>query len=267
MVLLIRGFMSLKILVILIVVLSVVLFQNSSLCQSFGFGCLGFVGGYGGYSYQKFNAPGLNNYVKDFNETYKGSLSSPMGNFDTETGYRVGINFFRANIRGFILTTKGFYQSLTQKNSATINYFTANRNDSNSNAIFELDLKSYGLGLDLGTSITNALSWKVVDAALLYNMATFTDTRNYPGAATEVFNYNNEKYILGYTVGTGFILEIIDQYISLEGVAGYTAFAIDRMKSANGPMPLTENSPQPMSNFIESGGFNAVVQLNIGFPL
>ena len=223
MVLLIRGFMSLKILIFLIVVLSVVLFQNSSFCQSFGFGCLGFVGGYGGYSYQKYNAPGLNNYVKDFNQNYKGSLSSPMSNFGTETGYRVGINFFRANIKGFILTTKGFYQSLTEKNSATINYFTAssvngNANTSNSNAIFELDLKSYGLGLDLGTSITNALSWKVVDAALLYNMASFTDTRNFPGAATEVFNYNNEKYILGYTVGTGFILEIIDQYISLKAL-------------------------------------------------
>lgn len=253
--------------VFFMIVLSVVLFQDSSFSQSFGFGCLGFVGGYGGYSYQKYNAPGLNNYVKDFNQTYKGSLSSPMSNFGTQTGYRVGINFFRANIRGFILTTKGFYQSTTEKNSANINYFTANSNNGGSNAIFELDIKNYGLGLDLGTSITGALSWKVVDAAILYNMATFTDTRNYPNAATSVLSYDNEKYILGYSVGTGFILEIIDQYISLEGMAGYTNFAIDRMRSSNGPMPLTEGSSQPMSNFIESGGFNAVVQLNVGFPL
>ena len=132
--------------VYLLIGISIVLFQGCSICQSFGFGCLGFVGGYGGYGYQKYNAPGLNNYVKEFNENYKGSLASPMGNFGTETGYRVGINFFRANIRGFILTTKGFYQSLTEKNSATINYLTAssingNVNASNSNAIFELDLK------------------------------------------------------------------------------------------------------------------------------
>lgn len=249
--------------VCLLIVLSIVSFQSSLICQSFGFGCLGFVGGYGGYSYQKYDAAGLNNYVKGFNDDNKNSLASPMGNFGTETGYRVGINFFRANVKGFILTTKGFYQSLTEKNSATIN--SAN---GSSNAIFELDLKNYGIGLDLGTSITGALSWKVVDAALLYNMATFTDTRNSPGATTVVLNYNNEKYVLGYTVGTGFILEIIDQYISLEGVAGYTAFSIDRMKSDNGQqMPSSENSQQPMSNFIASGGFNAVVQLNIGFPL
>ena len=108
---------------------------------------MGFVGGYGEYSYQKFDAEGLNNYVNAFNDSYKGSLSSPMRNFGTETGYRVGINFFRANIKSFILTTKGFYEYLTEKNSATIN-----STDGNSDAIFELDLKNYGIGVDLGTS-------------------------------------------------------------------------------------------------------------------
>ncbi|MDR3626737.1 MAG: hypothetical protein P4L45_07880, partial [Ignavibacteriaceae bacterium] len=94
----------------LLVVLSIILLPGSSVCQSFGFGCLGFVGGYGGYSYQKYNATGLNNYVNGFNEDHKDSLSSPMGKFGVASGYRVGINFFRANIKGFILTTKGFYQ-------------------------------------------------------------------------------------------------------------------------------------------------------------
>jgi len=248
--------------VALLIALSLLLLQGSSICQPFGFGCLGFVGGYGGYDYQKYNATGLNNYVKAFNTDNKTTLNSPMGNFSTETGYRVGINFFRANIQGFILTTKGFYQFLTEKKSATLTAFNGN-----SNAIFELDLRNYAIGFDLGTSITDALSWKVIDAAVLYNTTSFTDTRNSPGPTTTVLQYNNDKNVLGYTVGTGFILEIIDQYISLEGVAGYTAFSIDRMKSSNGPMPLTENSRQPMSNFIESGGFNAVVQLNIGFPL
>ena len=79
--------------------------------------------------------------------------------------------------------------------------------------------------------------------------------------------YDNAKNVLGYTIGTGFILEIIEQYISLEGVAAYTAFTVDRMNSGTGQMPLSENSQQPMSSFVESGGFNAVVQLNIGFPL
>ena len=35
--------------------------------QTFGFGCLGFVGGYGGYSYQDYNAAGLNEYIRYWN--------------------------------------------------------------------------------------------------------------------------------------------------------------------------------------------------------
>ncbi|MCL5029295.1 MAG: hypothetical protein M1480_09805 [Bacteroidetes bacterium] len=231
--------------------------------QSFGFGCLGFVGGYGGYSYQAYDPKGLNSYVDNFNSYNKDSLSSPMGKFGQAKGYRVGINFFRANIKGFILTTKGFYQYLIEKKSATIN-----SDGGSSTIIYELDLKNWGVGIDLGTTISGALSWKVIDAAVLFNTVTFTDTRNIPGPTTLVKRYNNENTILGYTFGTGFILAIVDQYISIEGVAGYTIFSIDRMKADDGSeMPLSENSSQPMRNFIASGGFNAVIQLNVGFPL
>ncbi len=232
--------------------------------QTFGFGCLGFVGGYGGYSYQEFDAKGLNEYVSAFNISNKDSLSSPMGKFGKAKGYRVGINFFRANIKGFILTTKGFYQAITEKNSATMT--SAN---GTSNITYQLDLNNWGLGLDLGTSITGGLSWKVIDAAVLLNTVTFTNTLNMPGPTTIVKKYNNEKYVLGYSVGTGFILDIVEQYISIEGLAGYSFFSIDKMKSddSSNEMPAAENSAQPMRNFIASGGFNAVVQLNVGFPL
>ncbi len=231
--------------------------------QSFGFGCLGFVGGYGGYSYQAYDANGLNSYVNDFNKNNKDSMTALMGKFGQAKGYRVGINFFRANIKGFILTTKGFYQYLIEKNSATIN-----SDAGNTTAIYELDIKNWGIGIDLGTTISSAISWKVIDASLLFNTVTFTDTRNMPGPATSVNSYENEKPSLSYTFGTGFILTIIDQYISIEGTAGYTVLSIDRMKSGGGnEMPLTENSSQPMRNFITSGGFNAVIQLNVGFPL
>ncbi len=237
--------------------------SDKAYSQSFGFGCLGFVGGYGGYSYQAYDPKELNSYVDAFNNNNKDSLSSLMGKFGQARGYRIGINFFRANLKGFILTTKGFYQYLTEKNSTTINSTLGN-----STAIYELDLKNWGVGIDLGTSITGALSWKVIDAAILFNSITFTDTRNSPGPSSFVKKYNNEKSVLGYTFGTGFILAIIDQYISIEGTAGYTIFSIDMMKGDSGnEMPASEDSLQPMRNFIASGGFNAVIQLNIGFPL
>ncbi len=252
-----------KSIVLLIAFYCLTCFHNT-FSQTFGFGCLGFVGGYGGYSYQAYDAKGLNNYVAAFNLANKDSLGSPMGKFGKAKGYRVGINFFRANIKGFILTTKGFYQALTEKNSATMS--TAN---GTSNSTYQLDLKDWGLGIDLGTSITGGLSWKVVDAAVLFNTVSFTNTLNLPGPSTVVKKYNNEKYALGYSVGTGFILAVIERYISIEGLAGYTFFSIDKMKSddSSGVMPAFENSTQPMRNFIASGGFNAVIQLNVGFPL
>jgi hypothetical protein len=74
--------------------------------------------------------------------------------------------------------------------------------------------------------------------------------------------------VLGYTVGTGFILAIIGHYVSLEGFVGYTYLKIDRVKQDDGTyLTVNESSSADMKNFIDAGGFNTVVQLNIGFPL
>lgn len=232
-------------------------FCVSAKAQAFGFGCLGFVGGYAGYSYQRYTPTGLNDYINVFNESQNDSLASPMGEFGKARGYRVGLNFFRANLEGFILTTKGFYQHLTEKNEASVGETSTS---------LKLDIKSWGVGLDLGTSITGALSWKVIDAAVLFNSATLTNTANAPGT-TEVKKYQTDASVIGYSVGTGFILEIVDEYISLEGLAGYTVFKIDNVSDNDIPFPADETAAVPMKNFIESGGFNAVIQINIGFPL
>ena len=84
--------------------------------QSFGFGCLGLVGGYAGYTYQIYKPTGLNTYIQTFNLLRKDSLKGSMPNFGKSSGYRVGINFYRADLRGFILTAKGFYQNLGEEN-------------------------------------------------------------------------------------------------------------------------------------------------------
>jgi len=247
----------------LTVILYLMMFSAAASAQSFGFGCLGFVGGYGGFSYQQYNPKGLNDYIQSFNSIHNDSLSSRLGKFGKAQGYRLGINFFRANIKGFILTTKGFYQKLSEENQTSINSF-----EGQTNVIYEVDMTNWGLGIDLGTTITKGLSWKVIDAALLYNTATLTNTENAPGPTTTIKKYNAENPTFGYTIGTGFILALVEQYISLEGVAGYTVLTINKMKMSDGTeLATSENSNQAMSNFITGGGFNAVLQLNIGFPL
>ena len=243
-------------------IIFVFLFSALVNAQTFGFGCLGFVGGFAGYSYQKYQADGLNNYVTDFNKTNGDSLKAPMSSFGSASGYRLGINFFRAHFTRFILTSKGFYQSLIESKDAQI---TSMLGSSNSN--YKVRLNTWGLGLDVGTSITGAVSWKVIDAALLFNKATFTNTKNLPGSLTDIKEFKSDSKV-GYSIGTGFILQLIDEYISIEGLAAYTVFSIDELHLDDGTkLTVSENSSQPMNNFIESGGFNAVIQLNIGFPL
>jgi hypothetical protein len=231
--------------------------------QSFGFGCLGFVGGYAGFSYQVYSPKGLNEYIGIFNSVQQDSfLISPMTEFGKAKGYRVGLNLFRANLEGLILTAKGFYQFLGEKHEASQQLPAGSKTTT-----YELELKNWGVGLDLGTTITKALSWKVIDAALLFYTANFTNTQNLPGIS-EVKEYQTEASKLGYTIGTGFILAVIDEYITIEGVAAYTVFSIDKMKlSETEYLTVNEYSNEIMQNFIEAGGFNAVIQLNIGFPL
>ncbi|MFZ0454858.1 MAG: hypothetical protein WAM24_14015 [Ignavibacteriaceae bacterium] len=243
-------------------ILIAVLLSTSINAQTFGFGCLGFVGGFGGYSYQNYKAEGLNNYVAEFNNANEDSLKAPMGNFGTAAGYRVGINFFRAHITGFILTSKGFYQSLIESRDANVN---STFGASNSN--YKVRLNTWGVGFDVGTSISGAISWKVIDAALLFNKATFTNTKNSPGSFTDIKEYKSNSKI-GYSIGTGFILQLIDEYISIEGLAAYTVISIDELQMSDGTkLTVSENSSQPVNNFIDAGGFNAVIQLNVGFPL
>ncbi len=249
-----------------ILILSIFLFLiicNNLPAQNFGFGCLGFVGGYGGYSYQKFQPGTLNDYIDNFNLVYKDSLRTPLDKFGKAGGYRLGLNFFRAKIKGFIITAKGFYQNLTEKHEAK-EYLAGG----SGNTTLELEIINWALGIDLGKEITGGLSWKVVDAAILFNRAKFTSTQNLPNAVTIVDQYNSDRTSIGYTVGTGFILEIWEEYVSLEGVAAFTQFSIERMKTDDGKLFAgTLNQSSSGKKFIEKGGFNAVIQLNVGLPL
>jgi hypothetical protein len=230
--------------------------------QSFGFGCLGFVGGYGGYSIQNFNPTGLNDYINIYNDIRSDSLTSPMESFGKAKGYRIGINFFRAKFTGVILTAKGFYQSLKEKHESLERFQTGIKSTT-----FDLALRNWGVGVDLGIPVTRSLSWKIVDGAVHFNTVSLTSTENFPGADTDVKKYNSES-TLGYSVGTGFIYSIIEGYISIEGTAGYTVLSIDKMKLDELTyLTKNENTTDVMDNFIESGGFSALIQLNIGFPL
>lgn len=232
--------------------------------QTFGFGCLGFVGGYGGFSYQQYNPAGLNEYIRQFNLTE--FVNTPVDEFSEATGYRLGLNFFRATFEnGIILTAKGYYQALAKKNKGGVGI-----GQSTDNYSLDLNLKNWSIGFDVGWQFTNVVSWKILDGSLSFNNVGLTETTDLPGQTT-INKYESDGGIIGYSVGTGIIVAIIKDYVSVEGLAGYTYLEIDNVYDENGTPLLNPVSTQEQVNvdskFIESGGFSAVIQLNVGLPL
>lgn len=232
--------------------------------QTFGFGCLGFVGGYGGFVYQNVEAKGLNQFITEFNlETYEtfGVLKS----IDNASGFRIGLNFFRATFQNdIILTAKGFYQYVGKTSSSKI------ENTNSYNYSLDLDIQNWAIGFDVGWEFTRLVSWKIVDGSLNFNYVTLTETTDLPGETT-VQKYKSDSGVLGYSIGTGIIISLIKDYISLEGSAGYTYISITNVYDENGtPLlnPISVNNSEYINDdFINAGGFTAVVQLNVGFPL
>jgi len=243
-----------KILIPVTSVLILIFFNVKINSQSLGFGCLGLTGGFGGAVYQSYKADGLNAYLR--------SLEKAPEDFKYSIGYRVGVNFFRASWEnGFILTAKGYYQALskTEKSSDMLA-------DGSSNSL-NLDLKNWGVGIDFGYAITNYFSWKIIDGAVHFNNVMLTNTINSPGN-TVVEKYKSDAGVISYSLGTGIIVGIIKDYISIEGLAGYTNLKIENLKSDDGSyFSDILSSADRDKNFINSGEFTAVLQLNIGFPL
>ena len=244
-----------------VLVLGICLFTSVQ-AQEFGFGCLGLVGGYGGYQYQKYNASGLNSYIQKFNGLSKDSLASGYDNFRTLTGYRLGINFYRQNFKGLILTVKGFYTSISEKNSATYNSVGKNQICS-----IQIDSRNPGIGFDIGLSLGKYFSWKVLDAGFSYADVKLTKSTNTVNGITNEEEYSADKVNIGYSIGTGFIYYIIENYVSFEGTLGLTNFTVDKFKNNAGEYFNYPSTNNPVSKTIENGGFGATIQLNIGFPL
>ncbi len=242
---------------IVMVLLLMVQFQAKA--QSIGFGCFGFVSGFGGYSYQSIHPGTLKYYGNELRTPIELNKDSYFEEFNTATGFRVGLNFFRAKFSGLFLSTKGYYQILSEKKNVNVSGIYPD-------VEYDLDLKSWGLGIDIGVPVTNFISWKILDGELMFNSVRFKRTINEVGS-TSVKRYNNDSPELGYSIGTGFIVYLVEGYISVEGTAGFTIMKIEKMEDDEGIRFLDKVETGTEKNFIKAGGFNALIQLNVGFPL
>ncbi len=235
------------------------IYSFNSFSQTFGFGCLGLSGFYAGITQQEYESKGIREYL------FPESINNPEFNFKFDfkkaTGYRVGANIFRAKFSKAFITAKGYYQFLKETHNRIIN------NGVNEESyIYTLSMNHWGVGLDLGFPI-----FSIIDFKFLEGHVTFIN----PEFSTEVLDVNNniigenkittDKIKIGYFLGSGFIIHLIPDYVSVEATAGYSFFVVEKLYDENKNIVIPVEASY--NHAINKSKFSATVQLNVGFPL
>ena len=221
--------------------------------QTFGFGCLGLSGFYAGISQESYDASGVNNYlnVKLFSNQSAGAIK-----FEKGTGYRVGANFIRAKFDKVFISAKGFYQFLKEEHSTSELSVGSNLSSTHT-----LSLNHWGVGIDFGVNLFWIIDWKVLEGDVTFYSGDFTSDYLKDNVLQNEEKYSFDKTKVGYFLGSGLILHIVPDYISLEGTAGYNFLKLENLKRTD-----SFGNELFINNALPSGGFSATIQLNVGFP-
>ncbi|MFA7228754.1 MAG: hypothetical protein WC061_06955 [Melioribacteraceae bacterium] len=222
--------------------------------QSFGFGCLGLSGFYAGFSNESYDASGINAFMTGQFQT--GQIPAQI-KFEKGTGYRIGANFVRAQFDQFFISAKGYYQFLKEEHTTSELSGTSIVNSSH-----KLSLNHWGVGIDLGVKLFWILDWKAVEGNINFYDGNFTSEYSKDNIPQSSSKYNSDKIQIGYFAGTGLVLHIVPDYISLEGTAGYHFNKLDIFRSTD-----AFGNEIDIKNAVSKGGFGLTVQLNVGFPL
>ncbi|GJQ61782.1 MAG: hypothetical protein SCALA702_08350 [Melioribacteraceae bacterium] len=237
-------------------ILIIALLSSVYNAQSCGFGCLGFSGGYGGYTIQRYDLKGFNDYLKEDLTALGFEVGDDV--FSEARGFRVGINLFKARFEGVYFGAKFFYQFLEEEKSYVSNLLT------NERRVFNLGFDYYGLGGELGFPIISFLDLKLVEGGVTLHNVNLKDELYIGETVFSEVKYESTGTQIGYYVGSGLIIHLIKNYISIEGTASYNFVDLEEVRSDN-----NEVIPQPngVVSFGQKGGVTGTVQLNVSFPL
>lgn len=225
--------------------------------QTFGFGCLGLSGFYGGYGVHTYNLDGLNESIA-LKYNFIPNISNDI-KFEQSTGFRFGANILRADFDVVFLTAKAFYQFSKENKSAE---YTLTNNSSQLD--FELTSNHWGVAIDFGVPLFSFVDLKIVEGGITFYQIELKEKIISDEGETSEETFQKDGTNIGYYIGAGLILNIVKGYISLEGTAMYHFLTIDKIENSNGSVyPLSAIN----KSFLDEGGFAAAVQLNIGFPL
>lgn len=246
---------QLKLIKIFLLFLLFIIPISISKSQTFGFGCLGLSGFYAGFSQQQYSVDGLNAFVKN---NYFGPIPTTSLEFKKGSGYRIGANIFRAKFDALFISAKGYYQFMKENLEQT---------ETGQNSVlknkYQLTMNHWGLAVDIGVPLFWIVDWKVVEGGITFHNTEFTYEAFQDNNQIYEYKFEPEKNRINYHIGSGLIIHLVPDYISVEGTASYSFMKVDELINKT---DLTA-SPGKISNPISKGGFIATVQLNIGFPL
>ncbi len=228
--------------------------------QSFGFGCLGLSGFYAGFSKQNYDNPGLNDYISQSQTIITDKVEFTQG-----TGYRIGANFFRAKWDKFFISAKGYYQFLKEEHEISGQFQSGGliKSSYEQKERYRLTMNHWGVGVDLGVPLFWIIDWKIAEANVTFYNTEFSQETFLSSVSQGEIKFKPDKNNIGYFIGTGLILHLIPDYISLEGTAGFNIIQIDNLSSESGITVPSASSKK----VIDKGNLSITLQLNVGFPL
>ncbi len=224
--------------------------------QTCGFGCLGLSGVYGGYTNQNYDASNLTEYLIS---NYSNNVDVPK--FGNGGGVKFGSNIFRAKFDGFFISAKGFYQFLEEGYNIEINDGSLEKEK------YQLETNYFGFALDFGVDVIDLLSFKLVEGGITFHDSELRVTSTFVDNSVQdaTLKYTNDKLSFGFYAGSGFILHVVQDYVSIEGTAFYSFYKLNNLSRESNTNNLVYLLPDDQ-NTISSGGFGASIQLNVGFP-
>ncbi len=235
--------------------LLIILVLNSlAQAQSFGFGCLGLSGFFAGISKESYDAAGLNDFAS---MQLQSNQFVNSVKFERGTGYRIGANFVRAKFDQVFITAKGYYQFLKEENNITESAGPSLKTANN-----KFSMNHWGVAVDIGVKLFWILDWKVIEGGVNFYNGEFSFEYLKDNVSQSSAKFNLDKIQVGYHAGTGLIMHIVPDYISLEGTIGYSFLKLDSFNSVDNFGNLTK-----ILNSVPGGGVNVTLQMNVGFPL
>ena len=192
---------------------------------------------------------------------YIEGTSSNKFDFNKGTGFRFGMNIVRAQYDTYFFTVKGYYQFLSEEQ--TIVNPVSSLIESEYKSKFEMI--HWAIGFDFGIPVFKFLYWKIVDGSIKFFDTKLNNQIIEGGNVVWETNYEIPKVTVGFAVGSGLVIHIVEDYVSLEGVGMYNFTTINNLAQTDGSGKIPNSDSN--SKLISEGGLSATIQLNIGIPL